>query len=143
MTHVNDNLVNLSSDSRGIVPLVQIITFMLLIIPPTPHPQKKVSYSSELERISSDFLDRETSFDESSFDVFLFYDDVKSDCIVSFAPTPLVAIGDSDFPVLTSPEAQVNTLNAEEIHTFIRNYQSTFDRDPSDVEIRIHIVCET
>lgn len=99
-----------------------------------------MSNSSELEGSSSNSLDIETSPNESSF-TLLFYDDSRSDFIVSYVLVPFVGGRDSPFPVMASAEVEVSTLNKEEALPFIRTYLSTFGQ--RDAEFRDHLNLRT
>lgn len=70
--------------------------------------------SFKSERFSSASLKRENLFDESSFDTLLFYDNARSDSVISFVLVSSVAIRNSVFHASTSLEAEAATLNWEE-----------------------------
>lgn len=71
--------------------------------------------SSESKGSSINSLDMVTSPNESYLDALLFYDDSKSDCAISFAPSPFVASRDSPFLFMASAMVEVSSLNKERL----------------------------
>lgn len=102
-----------------------------------------MSDSFKSERFSSGSLDGETSFDVSSYDVLLYDDTVRCNCAVSSVLVPSETIRDVVFRTSLSLEIEVDALNREEAQNFIKTYHTIYGLDPSDDEIKDHLVCGT
>lgn len=102
-----------------------------------------MSDSFKSERFSSGSVDGETSFDVSSYVVLLYDDTVRGNCAVSSVLAQSATIRDVVFHTSLSLEIEVDALNREEAQIFIKTYHTIYGWDPSDDEIKDHLVCGT
>lgn len=126
MTHMNDDLVTLSSDYRNggssSSHRGESSANSDFSLPNTSHFAPRVINVSnifELVIFSRGSRDRETFFNESSFDALISDEYVRSDCAASYVSASFATIGDFAFSTLTSSEAEVVALNSGEAQIFI------------------------
>lgn len=120
MAHINDHLVNMSSDygNSGSSLFLRTNPYASLDsnLSVASHSNPVIidmPDSSESKRSSNNSLDRETSPYESSFDAFLSYGGVRSDHDVGSVLAPSATIRYSYLPILASSKMDVTILNRE------------------------------